>query len=220
MSKSNKRNKRNKNVSQSEEKNKLLNSSPKPDSISTTTNRATNTNESKKKSLLHSFWNIITGVFKIASIPLALGVLYNYFSEIDVSVTNELRLEDPLAAPFIIKNQSFLNIYDVKVDFSPNYIYYDKPKITIIGPGSAYETTLKIDVINPTERGSFFIPKMLDFNAPATKADISVNIHFRPAFFFWLKEKNFRFVTYKGDDGFWYWLPQPLVDPTLEKVVD
>jgi hypothetical protein len=89
-------------------------------------------------------------------------------------------------------NLSFENIGVI----GPEQFLGDKSQhIRDIGPGRQATTKCNLSPIFPV--------------MPIERADILINVSYKPAFYWSQKSENFRFVTVRSSDGQLHWLRQP-----------
>ncbi len=124
---------------------------------------------------------------------------------------------NPAFTIFVVRNEGYLAIHDVKFECSMKYLKLPGD-ITIIGLGDYtnrfFDPNQVARVIDPGEEWSELLSLSGMEHNKFENADITVNLLFRP-FGFWPfslyvhKEKH-RFETRRGKDGQWHWLPQPI----------
>jgi len=121
---------------------------------------------------------------------------------------------NPAFTIFVVRNEGYLAIHDVKFECSMKYLKLPGGP-TIIGLGDYtnrfFDPKQVARVIVPGEECSELLPLSKMEHNQFRNADIAVVLSFRP--FRWLPcrwERKHRFETREGEDGQWHWLPQPI----------
>ena len=120
---------------------------------------------------------------------------------------------NPAFTPFIIHNQGYLAIYDVKVKNSFKYLKL-QGDITVVGLGD-YSNRFSdpkhvASVIAPGEQYSVLLSLSGMKHNKIENADIAILLTFKPKWLPWRRETKHRFVSSQSKDGQWYWFPQPI----------
>jgi hypothetical protein len=162
-----------------------------------------------------TIWQKILELIAVAGFVFA-GMTFFYSFSPNLSITSSVPFEpsDPFSAPFSISNNGYLAIHDVQVlcglksveftngsRFSKFSVATDQDKAFNFSPGESITARCRVPEV-------FRVPKGVQVKS----ADISLWVTFRPSFLFWFwhKERWFRFVLEKSSDGIWHWLPQPV----------
>ena len=155
------------------------------------------------------FWNLIA----IGALFISYWIFVN--PNIYIYTSEPLDPKNPTFTPFIIRNQGYLAIHDVKIGWKVNFMTTDN-NITIVAE-KPYDNRFSnpnhqfTPVIDPGEEYS--IRNIFsDFqNKKFEKMDIAIELSFRPFKFLSKRCKMLRcFVTQQRTDGQWYWFPMPL----------
>ncbi len=121
---------------------------------------------------------------------------------------------NPVFTPFVVRNQGYLSIYDVKVSCAIKDIEFDTGMHFTGGPD--YKSRLQgsrhvASVIRAGEDYAEFLPLTGLKLSPIKNGDIAIVVTFRPIK--WLpcrRQRLHRFVVQAGKDGQRHWLPQPV----------
>ena len=122
---------------------------------------------------------------------------------------------NPVFTFFVVRNNRHLAICDVKQSASMKYLKLPGD-ILVVGLGdytNRFSDPKQVaNLIYPGEEYSFLLPfSNLEHNQ-IENADIAIVLSFRRFRWlpWWRKESLHRFISIKGKDGQWHWLPQPI----------
>jgi hypothetical protein len=154
---------------------------------------------------LSKFWALVVYVSVVLTIIVSLLSLS---PSITVSSSQSLDVHDPLATPFLIRNESLLPIHSIKISCGINKIMYGD-HVEISNSLIFYEMP-PIPILNRNEQKTFLCDVPLKFQSPITSGDISIKVLYRPDYLFWHKRQSLRFVIRKDESGIMHWYPEPL----------
>ena len=158
------------------------------------------------------FFSIVINALALWGIFLSTWVVIN--PRISVYPSVALDPTNPVFTPFIVDNQGYLAIHDVKFSCSMKHLKLPG-EITIIGLGdytNRFSNPKHVaNVIAPGEKYSEFLPFTgLEHNT-FENADIAIVLNYKLRNWFpWTHEALYRFVSTQAKDGHWYWLPEPI----------
>jgi hypothetical protein len=156
--------------------------------------------------LTKKFWMAVVA----ASVLLTIIVSFKNLSpNVDVTTTQSLNLEDPLATPFLITNDSLLPIHSVEILFSINKIRSSRMNFEVENLSLGYAVP-PIPILLRKEQKTFLCPPVFKFPSPIDSGDILISVTYRPSFVFWKKHQYIRFVTAKDSSGIARWYKKPL----------
>ena len=120
---------------------------------------------------------------------------------------------NPAFTPFVVQNQGYFNIYDVKVSDSMKYLKLPGD-ILVVGLGD-YTNRFSdpkhvANVIAPGEQYSVLLSLTGMEHNKIENADIAIVLSFKPRWLPWRRETLHRFVAIQSKDGQWYWFQQPI----------
>jgi hypothetical protein len=177
-----------------------------------TTSKSSEDNVLGLKKLLRSalliVWNILGAVCIFITIWVAVTPRVFIYPSAALDTAN------PVFTPFVIRNEGYLSIYDVKFSCSMKYLKFHGD-ILAIGLGD-YTNRFSdpkqfARIIAPGEGCSELIPLSGLEHNQIENADIAIVLSFRPIGWLpWRREQLYRFVVNVGKDGQRYWLPQPI----------
>ena len=163
------------------------------------------------KKVIWSLWIVYGALAAFATLRIAVTPRVYVYTSVALDPAN------PVFTLFVVRNEGYLAIHDVKLECSMKYLKLPGD-ITVIGLGDYtnkfFAPNQVARVIDPGEEWAELLPFSGMENNQFEKADITVNLLFRP-FRFWPfslyvhKEKH-RFETRQGKDGQWHWFPQPI----------
>jgi hypothetical protein len=154
------------------------------------------------KVLVHVWKSIVT-------ISFVLGLFVTFLTlspSVTVAPTQTLDLNDPLATPFIITNESLLPIHSVEILCRIKKIYSSTMNSGVEDLSLGYAKP-PIAILNQKEQNTFLCPPTFKFKTPIDIGDITVDISYRPDFLFWRQNHSSRFVTGKDSTGVVHWYP-------------
>ena len=154
---------------------------------------------------------VIVGLLSLL-FSVYVAVVTVIFPNISVDAEDPLDPSDFLSAPFIVGNGGPLSIHDVRIECGLIEIVDATYVLFRSGPG-------KSTVVNPPietrimRRGE---KKTVSCRSPQfpqpISADISIEISYRPDWWFWSREQAFRFTGWRTADGTLRWAPGALSD--------
>ena len=171
--------------------------------------------EKKKTTVKRSrkVMTIIITLFGIVGTGLGIWIILK--PRVSVHTGGPQTPSNPVHTPFVIRNDGYLSIRDVKCSNAMKELFEKDMGVTIIGLGDFSNRFSDLQqvarVIYPGEEYSiqlyFSKLKYHQFG----KMDIAIVISFRPIkWLSWHKESLHRFVTRLGEDGQWHWQPMPI----------
>ena len=136
-----------------------------------------------------------------------ISVLYDFSPKISVSPYQLLDGSDPFSAPFIIANEGYLTLQNVSAICSLEDIQFQNK--TQFNDFGVLGRTDVAAIISPGEKMTVKCRLTETFSVPSklATADILIVVKYSSL---WERTRSFRFVTAKGADGSWHWLPQPI----------
>ena len=158
-------------------------------------------------------WNAYAALAVFATIWIAVNPRVYVYTSINLDPTN------PVFTPFVVRNEGYLTIRNVKFSCSIKYIKYPGPKGTqVIGLGDYenkfYDPKQVAREIAPGEEASELLPLSGVEHNQFEKADIAVRLSFHPfrlwPFSLWEREELHRFELKTGKNGQSHWFPQPI----------
>jgi hypothetical protein len=152
-------------------------------------------------------------LFLIGVPGLYIGIL-SALPRISVSPQSSLNPSDAFATRFVISNDGYLDLYEIK--FACVLIEVDLvngSKILTPGPygdklGGFTTNSMAADVIEPTRKATIACPYPIP--VAITKGDIIVSVSYRPEWLPFRRQTHVRFVTEKAADGNLNWFEQPM----------
>ncbi len=165
-----------------------------------------------RRSLIKIFFSIVVNALAIWGVVLSTWVVFNPRVFVHPSVA--LDPENPAFTPFVVHNQGYLAIYDVKLSSSIKYLKFPGD-ITVIGLGdytNRFSNPKHVaSVIAPGEQYSELLPFTGMEHNKFENADIAIVLTFKPIKLLpWTRETLHRFVATQGKDKQWHWLPEPI----------
>ncbi|MDH4201963.1 MAG: hypothetical protein OEV87_03635 [Phycisphaerae bacterium] len=119
---------------------------------------------------------------------------------------------NPANTSFVIQNQGYLPIYDVT--FSCSMKYLTLPGDIHVIAEEPYDNSFSdpkqtAKVIAPGKLYTILLPIIFMENNKIEESDIAIELTFRPIKWLpWQYETRHRFISIKGKDGQWHWVPQ------------
>jgi len=165
-----------------------------------------------RRSRVKIFLSIVVNVLAIWGVVLSTWVVFNPRVFVHPSVA--LDSKNPAFTPFVVHNQGYLTIHDVKFSCSMKYLKLPG-NITVIGLGD-YTNRFSnpkhmANVIAPGEQYSELLPFTGMEHNTFENADIAIVLTFKPIKWLpWTRETLHRFVATQGKDRQWHWLPEPI----------
>lgn len=150
----------------------------------------------------------------LSSLIIPAATIYLAFSNfITIPPTHSLQVNDPLTIPFIIQNNSLINLRNLKV-------VVDLIKVE----GEAGNSIKNLTFQNSSIHINDFIPSLkansshtMLFNTQRrivsakytkiTQADIQVHVYYKALFFSKEFSQQFRFIAHPGQEGFYEYYP-------------
>jgi hypothetical protein len=137
-----------------------------------------------------------------------------YYPRVFVDPATALDPNNPAFTPFVVHNQGYLSIHDVKFSCAMKYIKY--PDGTLAIAEEEYDNSFSdpkqiASVIAAGEKYTELLPLTGMEHNQITNADIAIVLSFRPIKWLpWRRKTRHRFVSTQGKDSQWHWLPQPI----------
>ena len=193
---------------------KKVNDKKKSDSPSSKTIKGHT--EKPKRTLVRKIflfvWNTYAALAVFATIWIAVNPRVYVYPSVNLDPTN------PVFTPFVVRNEGYLAIRDVKFWCSMKYLKLASGGPLIIGMGdydNSFSDPAQVSrVIAPGEEASELLPLSNMEHNQFENADITVNLSYRPfrlwPFSLWINKEKHRFETRQGADEQWHWLPQPI----------
>lgn len=153
----------------------------------------------------------------VFSLLIPAATIYLVFSNfISVPPTHSLKINDPLTIPFVIQNNSLINLRDLSIE------------IKLIDVQGETDTVRNMQFQNSTVHINDFLPSLkansshtLLFSTQRivsakytriTQADIQIKVYYKALFFTKEFNQQFRFVALPGQEGFYEYYPvQPKI---------
>ena len=156
----------------------------------------------------------IYGAFAIgatfATIWIAVNPRVYVYPSVNLDPTN------PVFTPFVVRNEGYLAIRDVKFECSLKHLKLASGGPDVIAEedyNNRFSDPKQVSrVILPGEEASELLPLSNMENNQFENADIAVRLSFRPIRFWpsYKKEELHRFELKTAKDGQRYWFPQPI----------
>jgi hypothetical protein len=137
-----------------------------------------------------------------------------YYPRVSVDPASALDPNNPAFTPFVVHNQGYWSIHDVKFSCTMKYIKY--PGKIVAVAQKEYENSFSdpkqiVDVIAAGEKYTELLPLTGMEHNRIENADIAIVLSFKPINWLpWRRETRHRFVSTQGKDRLWHWLPQPI----------
>jgi len=165
-----------------------------------------------RRSRIKIFFSIAVNVLALWGVVLSTWVVFN--PRISVYPSVALDPTNPVFTPFIVHNQGYLAIHDVKFSCSMKYLKLPGD-ITVIGLGdytNRFSNPKHVaNIIAPGEKYSELLPFTGMEHNTFENADIAIVLTYKPMKWFpRARETLYRFVSTQGKDGHWHWLPEPI----------
>jgi hypothetical protein len=155
----------------------------------------------KLKKIFQRAWALVAGI------GVVIGIAISIYPRISVSPSPLLYPPDPFTARFVIANEGYLRINNVKcLCFYQNVLSENK----VMWEKSIAPDELDIPTIESGEKASFECSRPPFTSTQIQRADIDISVSFKPSLIPWQIEKAFRFVGEPTADGSLHWFPQPL----------
>jgi hypothetical protein len=157
-------------------------------------------------------WKILAGAGTI--LGLLTAILF-FTARVSVMPGPILKISDPFiadpfTATFTLSNEGAFSIYDLHFSCIHNRIVVnDATGLVTVGNTRGIDEVNNYDVkeVRASEKTTttcYFPPWSV------RKADVSIEVTYRPSFSLWRKTQLFRFVTELQNDGSYQWLPLAL----------
>jgi hypothetical protein len=162
--------------------------------------------------LLKVIGKTIQAALAVWGVVLSTWVVFN--PRVFVCPAVALDPNNPAFTPFVVHNQGYLAIHDVKFSCSMKYLKLPG-NILVVGLGdytNRFSNPKHVaNVIAPGEQYSELLPLTGMEHNKIENADIAIVLTFKPVkWLSWQRETLHRFVATQGKDGQWHWLPQPI----------
>jgi hypothetical protein len=132
-----------------------------------------------------------------------LAFLFLVYPRIYLSPGDSLNTRNPFKTPFILKNDGYLNIYNIDYTLSMEYIE-DISANQFAGSMSPIKKT--ISKLNPNLSSVIFIDNLMSVpDGYIKEARILINVTYRPSFVPFTFTKSFRFKTEIKNTGEYVW---------------
>ena len=160
-------------------------------------------------------WTLLKKIGKVILILLAIwGAWVTLNPRVFVRPDIALDTNNPANTPFVIQNQGYLSIYDIKFSCSIKYLTFPGDIRTIAEEpydNSFSDPQQAAKIIAPGEQYTILLPFIFMENNKIEESDIAIELTFRPIKWLpWRLETRHRFISSKGKDGQWHWLPQAI----------
>ncbi|MHC4692714.1 MAG: hypothetical protein ACYS67_08225 [Planctomycetota bacterium] len=164
--------------------------------------------KSLAKWIIFFVWNAIALVSIIFSIWVVVTPRVFVYPAVPLDPNN------PVFTPFVVRNEGYLDIHDVKFSCSMRYIKFPG-KILAIGLGdytNRFSDPKQVaSVIAAGEECTELLPLSGLEHNQIENSDIAVVLTFKPIGWLpWRRVRLRRFVVAQSKDGRRYWLPQPI----------
>ncbi len=175
------------------------------------------------KKVLWSLWVVCKVLWQLAKKVLPafglLGVCVTIWIVVTprVFVYTSVALDpaNPVLTMFVVRNEGYLAIRDVKFESAIKYITLPdgtRAEAAVPFDNRFFDPNQVARVIDPGEEWSEKLPFSGKKNYWFKKADIAVKLSYRP--YKWrpscVRKELHRFETRQGKDGQWHWFPQPI----------
>jgi hypothetical protein len=151
--------------------------------------------------------NFLTSISSILSIA---SVFYALSPKLDIRPSITFNINNPLETPFEVKNNSLFSVKSITLTSKVRKIEtMNNSSVT----GGRWEViTTPVPNLEPDESTTLTLPfpKIINFTAPISNADIEIIITYRPLLLPYSLNKAFHFVTIKGYDNILHWSPKAL----------
>lgn len=151
---------------------------------------------------LLAFWGVLLTIWVV------------YYPRVYVEPAVPLDPNNPAFTPFVVHNQGYFSIHDVRFSWSMKYITL--PDGTLIIAEKEYENKFfdpkqVASVISAGEKYTVLLSLTGWKNNKIENADVAIVLSFkRIKWLPWRRETRHRFVSTQGKDNQWHWLPQPI----------
>ncbi len=165
-----------------------------------------------RRSISSKLWML--GKFFMVALAIWSGGYLTLKPRIDVRSGDAYDSNNPVTIPFIIKNQGYVSIYDVKSSSSMNVIRLHgditiRAEVPFANSFSDPKQVAKI--IAPGEGFTIVLPYIHMENNKFEESDIAIRLTFKPIKWLpWQYETIHRFVSVQNKDGRWKWHSQPI----------
>jgi hypothetical protein len=144
-----------------------------------------------------------------------IGIL-SALPRVSVSSPSSLDPSDPFASAFVISNDGYLDLYDVKFRCFPDVLNDFGSHIKVemnekpIDWGGISNDQMAASQISPNKRATILCPfpfKLL--GGPISRGTLRIAVHFRPEWLPWRVRRVTKFVLAKDASGQFRWLEEP-----------
>jgi hypothetical protein len=167
-----------------------------------------------KPPLRHPIERTINILGSLSSFLIPIFTLYLAFSNfISIPPAHSLKLDDPLSIPFVIQNNSFINIYQLVIDAQIISLEGDTLTNRNITIKNYHLINLSIPLLNANSAHTIIYPSGSYVGEKFTRiryADIQINISYKALFFPKSFTEQFRFVAVPKQDGLYEYYPVQL----------
>ncbi len=146
----------------------------------------------------------------LAIVGFVLSVL-TFFPRLTVNNLPAIDPDKPFSTPFIVSNDGYLPLYNVKFMVAVNSLVTHTYHFDGIGFGLFLDAGDSAAIFYPTEKYSLYLGRYIQaYPRGIREADIAIQIEYRPMFYWGRRWKMYRFVAQPGPDGRLYWNARPL----------
>ncbi len=121
---------------------------------------------------------------------------------------------NPANTPFVVQNQGYISIHDVKFSCSIKYLTFPggiRAEAQIPYDNSFSNPKHMASIIAPGEQYSELLPFIDMEHNKIEESDIAIILSFKPIKWLpWRCKTKHRFVSTQSKDGLWHWFPQPV----------
>jgi hypothetical protein len=157
-------------------------------------------------------WRIIGAVLSGTCVLLGLltGVL-TLLPRLSVSNLEALNPADPFTTPFVVSNDGYLGVNNVRFSCLLYSLLNEKQHIVMRGGAESINYASPVRRLPAGERATIPCYPFMKTARTPSRIDIAVNVTYRPDYVPWSKADHYRFVATDGSDGKLHWLPQPYI---------
>ena len=170
---------------------------------------------SKSNNAIGRLWQFICSVWKfLAVISIIIGLVVAVlalFPDVYVYSVDTMKPARTINSPFIIRNDSFLPISELRFEYLFRSVESKGPDWHNLFTNTLTRTDgLRITRLRKGESTTAICVFPMALNKPITMADVEISIFFK--YLFWSKNERFRFITLRNNDGYLYWTPKSMAD--------
>lgn len=165
-----------------------------------------------KRSRVRRVLSIILAVLGVWGVYLTTWVVAT--PRVFVYPSISLDPANPMFTMFVVRNEGYLAIRDVKFECSIDSLTLSdgtQVKAEVPYDNRFFDPNQVARVIDPGEEWSELLPLSGLEHNQFKSADLAVVVSFRPFKWLpWRQKRKHRFETRVGKDGQWHWFPQPI----------